>query len=91
MVRPPNNDFMKIKPTQIYDWESEPVDERPSEFMNSRSHASTSGFQSTGSLPRRAPRRRHHPLRFTTLVTAMIAVVALGSVVVGRLLTMLLA
>jgi hypothetical protein len=28
---------MKIKPTQIFDWDSEPVDERPSEFLASDS------------------------------------------------------
>ena len=34
---------MKIKPTQIYGWDSEPVDERPSEFL-STGYSQVSGF-----------------------------------------------
>ena len=35
-----------FKESQLYSWDAEPVDERPSEFMNSTSYATLSGYHS---------------------------------------------
>ena len=35
---------MTIKPSQLFGWEHEPAQERPSAFMNSTSFASLSGY-----------------------------------------------
>lgn len=40
-----------FKPSQLFDWESEPVDERPSEFM-STGYSSLSGYHGISEAPR---------------------------------------
>jgi len=40
------NKHVNFKESQLYAWESEPVDERPSEFMPSTGYAALSGYHS---------------------------------------------
>lgn len=40
-----------FKPSQLFGWESEPVDERPSEFM-STGYSSLSGYHGISDAPR---------------------------------------
>ena len=53
-------DKRDFKPTQVFDWESEPRDERPSEFVQSTGYSPLSGYYAmpdTDSLPSRRPVR----------------------------------
>ena len=78
---------MKIKPTQIYSWDSEPVDERPSEFM-STGYSHQSGFYpQTEARPRR--RASTGLFGFKSLLLIAFAVIALGAFVIHRLLPLL--
>jgi hypothetical protein len=77
---------MKIKPTQIYGWDSEPVDERPSEFM-STGYSHLSGFYPQTEAP---PRRTKPSLfGFKSLVLAALAVIGLGAYAIDKLLPLL--
>ena len=78
---------MKIKPTQIYDWDAEPVDERPSEIMNHSGFSAASGFHaaSTFTTPPQAKAR----LGMAVLLAAALAVLALGAVVIAKLVPLL--
>lgn len=46
-----------FKPTQVFDWESEPADERPTDFGRSTGFSSLSGY---GALPNPRPQTRRH-------------------------------
>lgn len=70
---------MKIKPTQLYDWDSEPVDERPSEF-NSTGWSSASGFYAMPPGTQTPP-----PSRFRLGGLRLVALVALGLLALGAL------
>jgi hypothetical protein len=74
---------MKIKPTHIYDWDSEPVDERPSEFMSSSGYSGVSGFYSTATAARQSPRRSRFGL--ASLFVVALAVLALGAFAMVKL------
>jgi len=53
---PKNNRCMQkqvFKESQLYSWDAEPVDERPSEFMHSTSYATLSGYHSNFDTARR--------------------------------------
>lgn len=82
-----NNAVMKIKPTQIYDWDSEPVDERPSEFM-STGYSQLSGFypQTEAPLRRRAATRL---FGFKSLLLIAFAVIGLGAFAIDKLMPLL--
>lgn len=77
---------MRIKPTQIYDWESEPVDERPSEFMNSASWSSPSSFH-----PAPPPVRRPGSVRFgfISILVAALALLILGAFAIAKIIPLL--
>lgn len=47
-----------FKPTQIFDWDNEPADERPTEFGRSTGYSSLSGFGSLQQVSGSAHRRR---------------------------------
>jgi hypothetical protein len=67
-----------FKESQLYSWDAEPVDERPSEFMHSTGYATLSGYHSNLDItPRRAPARRSHFGLIGVLVFALI-VIAVG-------------
>ena len=78
---------MKIKPTQIYDWDSEPVDERPSEFSHSASHSPVSGFYSTPRVTRRPP--KPSGAGFTGLFMVALTLLALGALALATLAPLL--
>ena len=78
---------MKIKATQIYDWDAEPVDERPSEFMHSGGYAAVSRSHSTAQAPRKSP--PHARLGFASLLVAVLTVLALGAFAVVKLAPLL--
>jgi len=67
---------MKIKQSQIYGWDEEPVDERPSEFSSTSGHSLHSGYHSLGE-PRRA-RRSSGRLGFKSLIVFCAVVLTLG-------------
>ena len=78
---------MKIKPTQIYGWDSEPVDERPSEFM-STGHSQLSGFHAqTDSRPQ--PRAKTTTIGFKSLLLIALTVVGLGAAALATLIPLL--
>lgn len=78
---------MKIKSTQIYDWDTEPVDERPSEFMAHSGFSSASGFHAASTLTRPAPVRPQFGM--AVLLAAALAVLALGALVIAKLVPLL--
>ena len=77
---------MKIKSTQLYDWDIEPVDERPSEFMTSTSWSSLSGFHVAPPVVQRpaAPR-----VGFTRLLIAALLLLALGAFAITKIAPLL--
>ena len=76
-----------FKESQLYSWDAEPVDERPSEFMNSTSYATLSGYHSNFDTARRAPARSHSGL-IGMLVFALI-VIAVGGWAIVKFAPML--
>ena len=74
-----------IKPTHIYDWDIEPVDERPSEFMNSSSWSASSSFHPP------VPQVRRPPLRFgfVGVLFAALTLLALGALAMAKIIPLL--
>jgi hypothetical protein len=66
-----------FKESQLYSWDAEPVDERPSEFMHSTGYATLSGYHSNFDTGRRATARSSHSGLIGVLVFALI-VIAVG-------------
>jgi hypothetical protein len=72
----------QFKQSQLYGWDNEPVDERPSEFMPSTGYATLSGYHSALDARRT---RRHRGSRAgiaAVLVFALLAIVAGGWAIV---------
>ena len=78
---------VKFKESQLYAWESEPVDERPSEFMSSTGYATLSGYGSTIAPARRA--RRGSRFGLVGLLAAMLMVIAAGGWAIVKLAPLL--
>lgn len=78
-----------FKPTQVFDWASEPVDERPTDFGRSTGygHSTLSGFGSLPEVHGSAHRRHARAARSGMLKLAMSVGLVL-SVGVAGLLTM---
>ncbi len=79
---------MKIKPikrSQIYDWDTEPVDERPSEFMNSTTWAASSSFRPAVSVPRRVASR----FGFAGVLIVALTLLALGAFAIAKIIPLL--
>lgn len=70
----PNRTF---KDTQVFDWDCEPKDERPSEFVPSTGYSALSGYYAMPDTRSRPAPRRSGGL--PTLVVAGAMVVALGA------------
>jgi hypothetical protein len=67
---------MKVKSSQIYGWDEEPVDERPSEFSSSTGYSVLSGYHPMNDpLRRRKPRSR---IGFKTVLFFCVVVLTLG-------------
>jgi hypothetical protein len=81
---------MKIKSSQIYSWEEEPVDERPSEFSSTTGHSLLSGYQSTYEPARPArPTRRASRFGFKTILVFCVVLLALGLLALMKLAPLL--
>ena len=78
---------MNFKTTQLYGWDSEPVDERPSEFMSTMGYSTVSGRYSTAQATRQAPRRSR--LAIASLILVVLAVLALGAFALAGLAALL--
>lgn len=77
-----------FKESQLFNWDTEPVDERPSEFMHSTGYATLSGYHSSFDTRRRAPVRRSRSGLIGVLVFALV-VIAVGAWAIVKLAPML--
>lgn len=68
---------MNKKQVHLYDWDSEPVDERPSEFSSTTGYSALSAYHSIYDAPLRSRPRRL--VGFKTMVAVCIALLAFGS------------
>ena len=66
---PPESQF---KSTQIFDWDAEPSDERPSEF------AQSTQFSTLNTTPRRAPPRRRAGMGMKSIIFVALLLLVLG-------------
>jgi hypothetical protein len=68
---------MEFKQSQLFGWDEEPVDERPSEFVPSRSYSVLPGLEAIKAPPMR---RRRPPGRigFKTMLAFCLGLLALG-------------
>ena len=71
-----------FKESQLYSWDAEPVDERPSEFMHSTGYATLSGYHSNFDIRPRVPARSSHSGLIGVLVFALIVIAAGGWAIV---------
>ncbi|MEP7099118.1 MAG: hypothetical protein ABI781_01325 [Burkholderiales bacterium] len=78
---------MKIKPSQIYSWDEEPVDERPSEFSSTTGHSLLSGYHPINE-PARTLRARSR-FGFKTMLVFCAVILALGVVVLMKIAPLL--
>jgi hypothetical protein len=74
----------EFKSTQIFDWASEPADERPTDFARSTGFSALSGFQNLHEAPTPSMRRRQEH-RGGMLKLAASAALILGMSGVGLL------
>ena len=74
-----------FKSTQVFDWESEPADERPTDFGQSTNFSALSGY-STLSEPRPVSRRqREHRLGLMKLAGVGVVILSVCMVVVSQM------
>lgn len=78
---------MKFKASQIYGWDEEPVDERPSEFSSSTGYSVLSGYHPMNDPSRRRPRQSR--IGFKTLLFFCAVVLALGAFAIVKLAPLL--
>ena len=72
-----------IKQSQIYDWDAEPVDERPSEFTASTGYSVLSGYHPMND-PLRA-RQQPSGVGFKTVLLFCVFVLVLGAFALVKL------
>lgn len=77
-----NNEVMKTN-SQIYGWDAEPVDERPSEFMESTGYAMLSGYSPMNDPLRR--QRSNSRVGFKSLLLFCLVVVTIGGFALVKL------
>ncbi len=68
-----------FKSTQIFDWDSEPVDERPTDFGSSTGFSTHSGYQTMRDVPASARRRREHRSGMIKLLASVAFILGLSS------------
>jgi hypothetical protein len=78
---------MKTRPTHVYGWDEEPVDERPSEFSSTTGYSVLSGYHPMND-PMRSSRSRSR-FGFKALLLFCAAVLALGVVALVKLAPLL--
>ena len=74
---------LAFKETQFFDWDTEPKEERPSEFHTTGFSTASGYYHSLGdsaAAPR--PRRSSRSSGNTTLIIGLLAVIAVGTVAV---------
>jgi len=76
-----------FKQSQVFGWDSEPVDERPSEFM-STGYSSLSGYHGLGDA-RRAERHTSSRFGLKSMLVFSIAVIGAGGYALTKLAPML--
>ncbi|HKX41084.1 MAG TPA: hypothetical protein VJO99_08005 [Burkholderiaceae bacterium] len=81
------NKQVNFKESQLYAWESEPVDERPSEFMSSTGYATLSGYHSAIGPVRRA--RRGSRFGLAGMLAFVLVVIAAGGWAIVKLAPLL--
>ena len=79
---------MYIKPTQLYGWETEPVDERPSELM-STNFSQLSGLYAAGHGARRASVTATGWAGHKSLLVGVVIVIGAGAYALDRLVPVL--
>lgn len=67
-----------LKKTQVFDWETEPADERPSEFVQSTGYSVLSGFHAAPPT-RPSTRKRSSSGGINMLLVAAGVVIGLGA------------
>lgn len=70
-----------FKATQVFDWESEPADERPTDFSRGTDFGRSTGFSQLsgyGSLPQARSTRRHRDAREGVAKLAVTALLLVG-------------
>ena len=77
----------QFKPSQLYGWDSEPVDERPSEFMGSTGYSSLSGYH--GLTDARRPARRTSRVGFKSLLAFGVLLLVAGGYALVQLAPLL--
>jgi hypothetical protein len=90
MRRPNNADMVKqaqFKQSQLYGWDSEPVDERPSEFMGSTGYSTLSGYH--GLTDARRPQRHTSRLGFKSVLAFSVVLLVAGGYVLMKLAPLL--
>jgi hypothetical protein len=78
-----------FKSTQVFDWASEPADERPTDFGHSSGFSALSGYAALQPAPSSVRRRRQQRAGFVKLATVCLVTLSLGGgalVLMGRLL-----
>jgi hypothetical protein len=78
---------MKIKPSQIYSWDEEPVDERPSEFSSTTGYSILSGYHPMNE-PARTPRSRSR-FGFKAMLVFCAVILALGVIALMKIAPLL--
>ena len=81
------NNAGMVKRSQIYGWDEEPVDERPSEFSSSTGYSVLSGYHPMNDPGRRQASRSH--FGFKTLVASCVMLLALGGYALVKLAPLL--
>ena len=76
-----------FKESQVFHWDSEPADERRSEFMQSTGYATLSGYHSSDS--RHLARQRSGRFGLTRLFVFALVFIALGGWAIVNIVPML--
>ena len=69
-----------FKTTQIFDWDSEPKDERPSEFHSTGFSTASGYYHSLDGLERTAPARKPRGNAITILLLGLVTAIGIGTV-----------
>ena len=81
----PKNDAM-VKKSEVFGWDTEPVDERPSEFMPSTGYAMLSGYHGLEEAHR--VRRSRTRVGVKSLLVFVVAIVGLAIFAMLKLVAM---
>ena len=79
----------QVKSSQIYGWDEEPVDERPSEFNSTTGHSVLSGYHSANESPRERHRRPSGRIGFKAMLMFCAVLLTLGGYALARLAPLL--